>query len=213
MPLRGRVNQSVDAMRRLMETASYPARYIAVGGTGDLEVIHAVAQVKNVHAITATKFAITYWEALKFATDNLPASTLVVNTANDVLPVIHWLRNAVEMYDVESSLARDKVVGFNGDGHGINHACHFMISMARVRKYGGWPIWYSHNFGDTEICTRAMENTAFIKAPYAILFHNHPAVSRSQTDAVYDQGNANFMRDKHTFTQRKENGWSFITPY
>jgi len=204
MPIYGRKMQSVEAMRRLINTASYSAQYIAVGGVAQVDTIDLCGQIAGVQRHVASTENCTYWEALHYATQNASGDTLVVNVANDVLPGAHWLLRAIEGYNE----ANDTVVGFNGDGHGEHHACHFMISMKRIRAMGGWPIWYNHNFGDTEICTRAREQYAFYKAPWAILYHNHPVMGAAFDD-VYHKGNATFERDRQMFLNRQERQWTF----
>ena len=154
MPIYGRKEQSVEAMRRLINTASYSAVYVAVGGVAQVDTIDLCGRIAGVQRHVASPENCTYWEALHYATQNASDDTLVVNVANDVLPAAHCLLRAMEWYNA----AQDTMVGFNGDGHGDQHACHFLISMRRLRSYGGWPLWYYHNFGDTELCTRAAQS-------------------------------------------------------
>lgn len=203
MPIRGRAAQSVDAMNRLRATAGHTADFIAVGGANERETLTAI------DSSTATRLMVqapnlTYWQALKFASDELPDSTYVVNVANDILPCANWLRYAVD----RASSHPEQVIGFNGDGHGPWHACHFMISMRQLRMYGGWPTWYWHNFGDTEIVTRASEDKIFYKHPWAVLFHNHPIVSAAPNDEVYAAGQQRFNDDRQLFEQRRAAQWT-----
>ena len=203
MPVRGRKEQSVDAMRRLIGTASYAATYLAVAGLEDYDTVTAVGQVAGCASVVVNAPVASYWQGLKRATDALPDNALIATVANDVLPCINWLTNAVDHYNADS----DNIVGFNGDGYDDKHACHFLISMKRVRSYGGWPVWYYHNFGDTEFVTRARQVGKFVKPPYAILFHNHPAVSRARPDDVYELGQQRFHLDKQLFELRKDSQW------
>lgn len=209
MPVRGRQEQTLTAMRRLINTATYQAKYVAVSGSEDVKTLEMLAGLYDVKAFKAESPTLTYWQALQSATLYEPDHTLIVTVANDVLPVIHWLRNAINIY---SSRSDDPVIGFNGDGYmpdenGYAHSCHFMISARRVRRYGGWPIWYQHNFGDTEIIARAHEEGAYVKAPYAILYHDHPGVAGASMDDVYRIGAAGFENDRKLFVKRRNNQW------
>lgn len=209
MPVRGRQEQTLRAMRRLIDTATYQARYVAVSGYEDVKTLEMLVGLYGVKAYHAEAPSLTYWQALASATHNEPDHTLIVAVANDVLPVVHWLRSAVEIY---SARGDDPVIGFNGDGYqpdqnGFAHSCHFMISARRIRRYGGWPIWYKHNFGDTEIIVRAHEENAYVKAPYAILYHDHPNVAGASNDDVYRHGAAGFESDRKLFLQRRNARW------
>ena len=204
MPIRGRMNQSVDVMKRLQHTAGYPAQYYAVSGMEDMEVTLKVAEMSRTKPLISSSPRLTYWYALHEATKNLPDDSLVVNVANDVLPSASWLQLAIDAYEYYG----DMLVGFNGDGY-IHHACHFLISMKHLRVYGGWPIWYHHNFGDTALCIRALDDERFVKSPWAILFHNHPIISGAETDTVYTEGSSTYQQDKQMFERRRNAEWKF----
>ena len=49
--------------------------------------------------------------------------------------------------------------------------------------------WYKHNYGDTELCERAIADGVYAKAPWAILYHNHPYWAGAD-DEVYAEGRA-----------------------
>ena len=211
MPVHGRKEQSVDTMRRLIGTAHYPATYLAVGGYADADIVNAVGSVAGCQPIMVNTPVATYWQSLERATVGLADDALVVNVANDVLPCHMWLQRAIQDYQTQYekyNSPHGQVIGFNGDGHLEEHACHFMIAMERVRLYGGWPTWYHHNFGDTEIITRADDSGDFYKSKFAILFHNHPYVSGAASDSVYAEGQQKFMDDRRLFEHRKANGWN-----
>jgi hypothetical protein len=108
---------------------------------------------------------------------------LLVNLANDLIPGMHWLARAVTAYRSAFG-AGDGMIGFNGDSHEVNHSCHFLISRSLLERYGGWPTWYDHNYGDTELCQRAIADRCYGKAPWALLFHDHPYFGGAD-DAVY----------------------------
>lgn len=97
-------------------------------------------------------------------------------------------------------------MGFNGDGHGPEHSCHFLIHRLLLAQLGGWPTWYRHNFGDTELCQRAAGLGCYAKAAWAILYHNHP-VAGAAADGVYAEGGAHWAEDQRLFEERRRLGW------
>ena len=210
MPVRGRTLQTVDAFRRLRATANTPARYIAVGGRDDIDTIQAAAtEVQHVIPIIADVPRLSYWQALSMATQDLGDDTLIAAVASDLLPVVGWLSRAYRDYEYHTRINRDAVIGFNGDGYGDEHACHWLVSMRVIRRWGGWPVWYDHNFGDNEIATRAKQEAIWYKSPYAILYHNHPMIGAAQNyDATYEEGSLWFSRDGNLFERRKASNWT-----
>lgn len=203
MPIRGRLEQTVDTLRRMRETGGYDAQYYAVGGSDESDTLSALEGIADKRLMSPTP-ALTYWQALSFATQDAADSTYIAMVANDLLPCSNWLQRAADWVEREPGL----VVGFNGDGYGPNHSCHFLISMERIRAYGGWPVWYWHNFGDTEIIQRATEEGIYRKHPYAILFHNHPIVSRAPHDSVYAEGAMRYNDDQALYLRRSKSRWS-----
>ena len=209
MPIRGRTTQTVDAFRRLWATANVPAQYIAVGGRDDIDTINAAAELNHVQPLIADVPRLSYWGALSMATQAVSDDTLVATVANDLLPVVGWLSRAKRDFEYYSRVNRDAVIGFNGDGYGDEHACHFLLPMRVIRRFGGWPVWYDHNFGDNEIVTRAKQESIWYKSPYAILYHNHPMIGAAQNyDATYEEGSLLFSRDGNLFERRKATNWT-----
>ena len=209
MPIRGRTTQTVDAFRRLWATANVPAQYIAVGGRDDMDTINAAAELNHVQPLIADVPRLSYWGALSMATQAVSDDTLVATVANDLLPVVGWLSRAKRDFEYYSRVNRDAVIGFNGDGYGDEHACHFLLPMRVIRRFGGWPVWYDHNFGDNEIVTRAKQESIWYKSPYAILYHNHPMIGAAQNyDATYEKGSLLFSRDGNLFERRKATNWT-----
>lgn len=98
------------------------------------------------------------------------------------------------------------MLGFNDGHHELMHSCHFLISRALLDRYGGWPTWYDHNYGDTEICQRAIADGVYAKAPWAVLYHDHPYFGGTD-DAVYAEGRAQVERDRQLYEQRRRAGW------
>jgi len=202
LPCHKRLNTTVELIPRLIQTAGMKINVIAVSGQESADVVRAATSA-GARGMIAVNERLSYWQAMDLATKDLPDSAIVANVANDVLPVHRWWHHAYE------SLAADQfagVVGFNGDGHYLLHACHFMTTMQFIRSLGGWPIWYRHNFGDTEICYRAVEQKKFFKHPWAILYHNHPVMGKPVDDAHHDIPPSD--HDQKLFAYRKENKWT-----
>jgi hypothetical protein len=209
LPCRGRKEQTLECVRRLLFTAGIPHgeswKMILVGGKEDADIVESVAAETGVYGLVESEEHLTYWLALSCATEEYPA-THYICLANDLLPVVHWLAKAVKKMN-HSFPDQNCVIGFNGDGHDEPHSCHFMISKSMLDTLGGWPVWYSHNFGDTEICCRANEMGRYAKAAYAILFHNHPWISAQKDDSIYEQGRRNFKTDEMLFLARRNAKW------
>lgn len=205
LPCRGRHEQTVVNVRRLLATAGYHDwRLIGVGGTDEQRLLDSLASL-GVDVVRSSEPRVSYWQALAGATAQTDAP-LLVNLANDLLPGQHWLARAVEAH---AQMFGDGpgLLGFNGDSHEVGHSCHFLISRALLERYGGWPVWYRHNFGDTELCQRAIADGVYAKAPWALLYHDHPYWG-GQDDAVYEEGRATSDRDAALYAQRRKAGWT-----
>lgn len=205
MPCRGRAEQTVTNVKRLLTTAGYADwQLICIGGESEQETLIAcsAAGAKVRHLLGVPR--LTYWQALAEET-RLTDAPYLVNLANDLLPGQHWLRRAVEAYQ-ETFGAGDGTLGFNDGHHEVGHSCHFLISRRLLDRYGGWPTWYDHNFGDTELCQRAIADGVYAKAPWAVLYHDHPYFGGTD-DAVYAEGRARQERDHQLYEQRKRQGW------
>jgi hypothetical protein len=204
LPCRGRLGQTVTNVKRLLATAGTDQwRLYAVGGREDSDVLSALAKL-GIATFTATADRLTYWQALAEVTATT-TEPLIACLANDLLPGMHWLRRAVEAYD-QTFGNGPGLIGFNGDSHELDHSCHMLISRDLLARYGGWPTWYSHNFGDTELCQRAIEDRLYAKAPWALLYHDHPYWSGTD-DNVYAEGRATIARDQALYNQRQKMGW------
>lgn len=202
MPCRGRTEQTVTNVRRLLATAGdVDWRLWCVGSKEDGRLLEKIADM-SVNTITCPDPR-TYWQALSEVSD--PNATLYACLANDLLPAPQWLARAVEAYHRRFG-DTPAMVGFNGDGHGPEHSCHFLIHRDLLTRYGGWPVWYHHNFGDTELCQRAIQDGLYAKAPWAILYHDHP-ISGAQSDQVYQEGSSRFDEDRRLFQERQRRGW------
>lgn len=204
LPCRGRREQTVVNVKRLLQTAGYDTwRLYAVGGKEESDTLTALAKL-GIPTMTAVADHLTYWEALQEAT-NVTSEPLICTLANDLLPGIHWLRRAVAAYE-ETFGAAPGMVGFNGDSHELNHSCHFLIHRELVARYGGWPRWYKHTYGDTELCQRAIADELYAKAPWALLYHNHPFWGGAD-DEVYQEGRATMERDQQLYERRRARQW------
>ncbi len=199
LPCHKRLQATTELIPRLIQTAGAKIQVIAISGQESADVVRAAASA-GARGIISTEPRMTYWRALDLATRDLPDSAIVANVANDVLPVWRWWSYA------QVHLMSYEVVGFNGDGHAESHACHFMTRMGYIRSLGGWPVWYEHNFGDTEICQRAISQGVFYKDPWAVLYHNHPIMGKPMDEAHHDIPTMD--RDRALFERRRKNGWS-----
>jgi hypothetical protein len=204
LPCRGRKEQTVINVKRLLQTAGYEQwRLYAIGGKEEADTLTALAKI-GVPTMVAEADRLTYWEALQEAT-NVTNEPLICTLANDLLPGMHWLGRAVKAYQ-ETFGSTPGMVGFNGDSHEIDHSCHFLISRELVARYGGWPVWYRHTYGDTELCQRAIADNLYAKAPWALLFHDHPYWG-GRDDEVYAEGRATVEQDQRLYEQRKRSNW------
>ena len=207
LPCKGRPEQTLRNVKRLLATAGmgYGVDWrliTVVNGIDDADLMDALIAMGPKAALLG-KY--TYWEALAYATETTDAP-LLCNLANDLIPGHNWLRRAVDAYDATFGTDGVGMIGFNGDSHETEHSCHFLISRSLLDLYGGWPVWYQHNFGDTELCQRAIADGLYAKAPYALLFHDHPYFG-GQDDAVYAEGRASSDRDARLYEERRRAGW------
>ena len=205
MPCRGRAEQTVTNVKRLLATAGYDDwQLYLVGATPDVQPLAKHLDPTRVSIQTVALHRATYWQALSAAVYETDAPFLV-NLANDLLPGQHWLRRAADAYR-ETFGPISGMLGFNDGHHEVGHSCHFLISRSLLERYGGWPVWYDHNYGDTELCQRAIADGVYAKAPWATLYHDHPYFG-GDDDAIYAEGRAQLERDRRFYEQRKRQGW------
>lgn len=205
LPVYGRHEQTIRNVARLHATAGQASvAWWAVGGENEHQTLR-VLRAAGWHHIQAPAPSLTFWEALTAGTEATDAP-LIVTLANDLLGGPAWLERAVAAYRARFG-EQPGMMGFNGDGHGPEHSCHFLIHRELLASFGGWPVWYRHNYGDTELCIRAAQLGRYAKAPYAILFHDHPWVSAGQDDEVYAAGRAHWAEDQALFEARRARGW------
>lgn len=206
LPCRGRAEQTIANVRRLLETASYAHWRLWCVVDHDPAVHDALSQIGDPRLLlmlTDTQHG--YWRALHMATVNTDAP-LLCNLANDLHAKPLWLANGIAAYQARFGDG-DGLMGFSGDAHGIGHSCHFLISRALLARYGGWPVWYRHNFGDTELCQRAQAERRYGKATHAVLEHHHHERGLATDDAVYQEGRATYDTDARLFAERRRAGW------
>lgn len=212
MPCRGRAAQTVANVRRLLATAGDVEWRLVCVIDGDDQVADAIAHMTIVSDNPSLHFiplerCVGYWAALREATEHRRHrdALLLVNLANDLLPGRHWLARGVAAYRARFGDG-DGLMGFNDGLHGPEHSSHFLISRALLERYGGWPVWYQHNFGDTELCRRAQRDGLYGKAPWALLFHDH-LENGAADDAVYQEGRQSYDADARLFEERRKAGW------
>ena len=214
LPCRGRKELTLECVTRLLYTApidTYPWKLITVAGKEDRDIVNATAKLGAIPLINEDKDKLSYWEALQFATDTFTEFPLICNLANDILPGGGWLQGGLISYDKHIGRDNQGLVGFNGDSHGPEDACHFIIHRELLKTYGGWPTWYKHNFGDAELCARAKEDKKYYKNPWAVLFHNHAYFyGQEHDDRVYKEGRKFEKEDAELFRKRRAEGWPAV---
>lgn len=217
MPCRGRAAQTVENVRRLLATAGYDQWELWLVCDDDEQVCQALVnagmqwrpegenflRIRNMRAEHGRRGG--YWYALNYATEQTDATHLIT-LANDLWACDDWLKLAIAEYQQHFGQG-DGLLGFAGDGHEPGHSCHFLIGRNLLDKYGGWPIWYQHNFGDRELCARAQADGLYAKSSAAWLEHCHPLRGQAQDDEVYRAGRATFERDRALFLERRNAGW------
>lgn len=219
MPCRGRAAQTAENVRRLLATAGLNHdvdwQLHLAGGYQESGLLPTIAsQIAGETGISivlhsSQESQLSYWHALTMATERTSAS-LLLNLANDLWACDDWLKFAVADYQARFGQG-DGLLGFAGDGHGPQHSCHFLISRGLLERYGGWPVWYQHNFGDTELCTRAQQDGIYHKSTTAWLEHCHPMLERAPDDAVYQAGRATYQQDQALFVARRAAGWPRVS--
>jgi GT2 family glycosyltransferase len=211
MPCRGRPEQTVRNVKRLLATAGMeqgPETWQLICMVDrDPAVMGALANA-DLPIWRMDSARPGYWHALQQATDYWHEFDLIVNLANDLLPGQHWLARAYAAY--QATFDQYGLLGFNDGHHETEHSCHFLIDRDLLTYLGGWPVWYDHNFGDTELCARTIELGLYAKAPWATLYHDHPYFG-GDNDRVYAEGRAQVERDQRLFNERKARGWPTIS--
>lgn len=217
MPCRGRPQQTARNVQRLLATAGLTHgvewQLRLVGGADEAAMLAQIASQTagaTGHSIiigTSAAPRLTYWQAMALGTMDAQAP-LICNLANDLLPGQHWLQRGLEAYQAVFG-PNDGLLGFNDGHHRVDHACHFLISRALLDSFGGWPVWYDHNYGDTELCDRAQAQGRYAKAPWAVLYHDHPYFGGAD-DATYAEGRTHLDRDGRLFNERRRAGWPAI---
>lgn len=207
MPCKGRAAQTVENVRRLLATARYEGWRLLCVCDGDREVYATIRDYLPYVTVGGSQQPQGYWLCLRQGTSQqAPGATHLINLANDLWACDGWLKLAVEDYRARFGQG-DGLLGFAGDGHASSHSCHFLISRGLLDRYGGWPVWYQHNFGDRELCARAQQDGLYAKSERAWLEHCHPMRGQAPDDAVYQAGRATYHQDEALFVARRNAGW------
>ncbi len=206
LPCYGRHEQTLEYATRMRRKAGavISAEWWAVGGADEGDTVRALG-AEGWRFLVGLSGRYTYWQALEQATAASYAPILCA-VANDVWAGEAWLALGLEAYR-ERFADGEGLMGFAGDGHGPGHACHFLIGRRLLAHLGGWPVWYRHNFGDTELCRRAQALGRYAKATKAVLEHRHPIVTGAPDDAVYQAGRAGWAEDEALYYARLNRGW------
>lgn len=211
MPCRGRAEQTVENVQRLLAAAGYGDWTLICVSDADEVVATALNGLPAPTGwleVVKMRSQSGYWHCLQTGSERYFAgdATHLINLANDLWACDDWLKIAVEEYRALFGNGPG-LLGFAGDGHPPQHSCHFLISRDLLARYGGWPTHYQHNFGDTELCLRAQADGLYAKSERAWLEHCHPMLGQGQDDEVYQAGRATFQRDRALFEERRRQGW------
>lgn len=214
LPCKGREDQTLRYADRLRVAAGgveweKRAHWAAVGGADEGTLLREL-WLRGWDQVGGVGPGYTYWEALLAAslrgTVNGQSPPVLCAVANDCWAWDGWLARGLAAYD-ERFPDGEGLMGFGGDRHGVEHSCHFLIGRGLLRQLGGWPIWYRHNFGDTELCARARALGRYGKALGAVLEHRHVWHGTADDDPVYARGRSTWDQDLALFTARQARGW------
>jgi hypothetical protein len=207
MPCRGRVEQTEGNIIRLRKASNFPYKLICITSEPEIWKTLRTMGEYSPDEVICREGRVTYWDAMQAGLMSMPAqhATHIVNLANDLLPGYQWLRKGVEAYTRRFG-SGPGLMGFNDGIHGPEHSSHFIIDRHMLEELGGWPIWYRHNYGDTELCRRTQEINRYGKAAWAVLYHNHP-VTGANKDSVYTEGDNDYLHDRQIFESRSKSLW------
>lgn len=215
MPCRGRAEQTVRNVKRLLATAGRVEwrLWCVVSNINDPGLGSMLDEATDHTARIVWLPEFTYWKALHFTCKQIDTDApLIATLANDLLPGRDWLARCYAAYRARFGAGDgDGLMGFNDGIHGPDLSPHFLISRGLLEHYGGWPVWYKHTYGDAELCTRAQQDGCYGKAPWAVLYHDH-LITGASDDAVYAEGRAHIDQDAALFQRRKEQGWPRVSP-
>lgn len=209
MPCRGRHQQTTENAQRLLATAGNApwSLWCVVSNVLDSGLATMLDEATQHQARIAWLPEFSYWQALAYVCNRIDTdATHIATLANDLWACDDWLKLAVEDYQQHFGDG-DGLLGFAGDGHPPQHSCHSLISRGLLSRYGGWPVWYKHNFGDAELCTRAQQDNVYAKSERAYLEHCHVERGLAPDDAVYQAGRAAYQQDQALFLERRRLGW------
>lgn len=205
MPCRGRPAQTVANVQRLFATAGYDDwRLTCIGTESERETLIACSRAGAHVRHILDRERLTYWQAMQYETSQTDAPILC-NLANDVLPGQQWLKRALDAFDATFPDGYG-MLGFNDGHHQAEHSPHFLIDRDLLTYLGGWPVWYDHNYGDTELCQKAIALEVYAKAPWATLYHDHPYFG-GLDDATYVEGRAHVEQDRQLYEYRRAQRW------
>jgi len=134
MPCRGRPEQTVTNVRRLLATAGYSDWQLICVCDGDREVYDLIRRELPDIIVGGSQRRQGYWRCLQQGMQQTNAPFLI-NLANDLVPVGPWLKRVAETY-LATFGTNDGMIGINGDGHSVGHSCHFLISRGLLELLG-----------------------------------------------------------------------------
>lgn len=201
LPCWGRSQQTVTNVRRLLSTAGR-VKWTLHAVTHEPDLAEALGDVDGVRVWSHTP--VTYWQAMRLV-HRETNDPLVIGLANDLLPSPRWLERGVLAYKRRFGGGQG-LLGFNDGIHGPELSPHFLVHRDMVDRYGGWPSWYDHNFGDVEFCVRAQAEGLYHKDPWIVLYHDH-WLTGAPTDTTYRKGGLRAKEDEKLFVERRSRGW------
>jgi hypothetical protein len=211
----GRIERTEALLPRLQQTSgmSFHLTVVCDGDNDAYDTLHTFVRRNMLRdvLVVRTPRRVGYWFALQVGAQLVPDATHIVNLASDLLPGTNWLRNAHSSSELLKVVrtADHALIAFNDGINTDGGAPHFLVDMALLRAWYGsniFPTCYKHEYGDTEIATRAIERNVYYREPWAVLYHDHPYTG-GNVDETYTLGWSSRNNDAQLFAQRKQQQW------
>lgn len=214
LPVLGRPHRVFPLLENLTTSTSVPLRILFLCSVGDREELEAVkeAVVKRPNV----SFTVLdhppakgqYAKKINLGYEKTEQPWLFLG-ADDIHFHLGWAEIAL-------SAAGDNlhVISFNDK---MNYfvrqgllATHSLIRRSYIDEVGGsldgpgsiYYEGYNHNFVDCELSVLARNRGVFTYVRAATIEHMHPLAKRSEMDATYEAGLADFAVDRSTFVER-----------
>lgn len=209
MPVKGRIQQTIECITRLLNTADYVLHIVVVtdgDSEAEQEIGRYIAGWQGYVSLIPLAERGGYWNAMSIGAKSKPEYSHILNLANDLKGTRQWLSRAVAAY--ENHFGNEPaIMGLNDGVHPGTHAGHFIASRVLLESWYGEDLYpfkyYVHLYGDNEIVERAHALNRFGIAPWAVLLHDHPANGAS-SDEIYALGHASLDVDWRMYEKRKK---------